>query len=341
MQRLQNEILAAFPLFPQPEFGLHPTCEILPEAPILRAHLAGKDWQNLDSDFLKKYWSAFGYLNDENFRYFLPSLLMRSLEGDARENEWIHLTIILLKADSWQIYLHGRDENFERRIAVFDESQKDAIRSFLGWVCQESPYKHCGAQVLKWGWSHQSEHPALKVADAIYHELRHFVCPKSQDPKIQALLTQIHSAFAATPAPKNDELYASDNRYADDEAAQIAIELRGVQWQKAHPVLLASIDSALNFLPDAAFRYFLPAFLVADLLMGDETQDENFDSNAYPVYCLTRSFARHSKDQQKLDQFSPDERAAIIAYLRFRAERDDYERENINRALKNYWLQNL
>ena len=74
--------------------------------------------------------------------------------------------------------------------------------------------------------------------------------------------------------------------------------------------------------------------------MGDETQDDDFDSNAYPVYCLTRDFSQSAGDQQRHEQFSPDERAAIVAYLRFRAQSDDCERENINRALQNYWLQN-
>ena len=98
MQQIKDEVLAAFPVFPQPEFSLRPTCELESESKILRAEMSGNNWQNLDSDFLKKYWSAFGYLDDENFRYFLPSLLVRSLEGDARENDWIHLTTITLSA---------------------------------------------------------------------------------------------------------------------------------------------------------------------------------------------------------------------------------------------------
>ncbi|MGV3721072.1 MAG: DUF6714 family protein, partial [Actinomycetota bacterium] len=185
------------------------------------------------------------------------------------------------------------------------------------------------------------------------------------DPRVAALFRQIGDAFAATPYPGDHQLCGSDQ---GDEPAEYALELRGLRWQAVHPELLAHCYAALSFLSAEGFRYFLPAFLLADLLEGD--------SNANPVFHLTHAHAepepaieltraiwerlesllgeraaavlcnvgdqhlRADRRRYALARhagFSRVERLAIISYLEYRATDDD-DRPAIEQALERYWL---
>jgi hypothetical protein len=111
----------------------------------------------------------------------------------------------------------------------------------------------------------------------------------------------------------------------------MALDLRGVRWQSAHPELLARCYSALSFLADFGFRYFLPAYLRADLL--------GYESNAGPVFHLTygqQDCDLHGYSIERFLPFDRAERVAIIHYLEFKA-RDKYEAAEINQALERYW----
>jgi hypothetical protein len=206
---------------------------------------------------------------------------------------------------------------------------------------------------------------------AYYQRLHRFSYPEATDAQVAVLCAEIQAAFADTPYPGDDQLCGSSQ---GDEPAEDALELRGLSWQSIHPQLLARCYTALSFLSDAGLRYYLPAFLLADVHYHASNYAPLYESNAEPVYELTRGLdgehtrrahqvtdaeleALVGKEQlaflarfeptpptgtdhyatTRLQAFTRPERLAIIHYLEYRATVDDYEAPSIHAALENYW----
>jgi hypothetical protein len=76
-----------------------------------------------------------------------------------------------------------------------------------------------------------------------------------------SLIQQIEAAFAATPRPSDREISAPT---CDDEGT--AAYFRGKSWRTGHTVKdLRLHDSSLSFFTPQAFRYFLPAYMLATI----------------------------------------------------------------------------
>ena len=110
------------------------------------------------------------------------------------------------------------------------------------------------------------------------------------------------------------------------------------------------LASALSFFSDEAFRYFLPAYLIADLDGQLERVDVAFhlyyglDDTARTERLNPRRFGdRTWFDEQShhLSVFAAKEAGAIAAYLTWKAEREEFDhtREAIEQALRSYWRQ--
>jgi hypothetical protein len=249
----------------------------------LRNALAGKTWQSLTPEFLTERWSAFSYLSPKAYRYYLPALLNVALEQFV-DTDLTHSVLWELRPSFWLLYYEGKDDDLRYQQSAFTTVQYRTVCAFLGLVFDQFPgLRHLAAQALHWGWN-RFDTPALEAANKYYHELRSFSFPEPEDPEIADLCREIRSAFAATPYPGDDKLSGTE---VGDESSENAMELRGVKWQSAHPELLARCDSALNFLSDDGFRYFLPAFLMADLMYSQLYSQWGSYSNASPVFSLT------------------------------------------------------
>src|SRR5688572_26710362 len=72
---------------------------------------------------------------------------------------------------------------------------------------------------------------------------------------------QIEAAFAATPHP--GRAFAAISATLDDEG--IVAYFGATTWRGHHVRELRRHVAALSFFTDAAFRYWLPAFMLADL----------------------------------------------------------------------------
>jgi hypothetical protein len=329
----------------------------------IRRDLAGKPWQSLSAEFLEQRWASFCYLSPTAYRYYLPSLLVGALDSLDGRQPFVHSVLFSLPPSFWHLYYKGRDERFQSRLEAFNDEQLRAVAGFLGLVFEESEsLRHLAAQAVRWGWN-RVETPASAAVRGYYHRLHTFVYPEPADPQVADLFQQIREAFAATPYPGDNRLCGSDQ---GDEPAEYAMELRGLRWETVHPELLAHCYAALSFLSAEGFRYFLPAFLLADLL--------EWESNANPVFHLTYGHEgggieinqsileglenlfgkkgaevlqgidyHHRRGERELYAvsrhagFTRAERLAIIRYLEYRAS-DDYERPVIERALAGYWL---
>lgn len=299
-EQVQEAINAAFATLPVPKprtLLRRVDSKSRPGAEQFRNELAGKRWQDLPSEFLARRWAAFCYLSPEAYRYYLPSLLTASLTEFTDNSSLMHSVVFSLRPSFWSLYYAGVDQEIRDRQAVFSTSQYHAVCAFLGLAFDRIPrLRHLSAQALHWSWN-QLDTPALQAANKYYHEMGSFSYPEPEAPELAALCQEISTAFAATPYPGDNELSGSDR---DDEPAENAMELRGLKWQSAHPTLLARCDTALSFLSDSGFRYFLPAFLFADLL-GYEL---GYVSNANPVFHLTHGLYDESKDQLDIIKYS-------------------------------------
>ena len=113
------------------------------------------------------------------------------------------------------------------------------------------------------------------------------------------LRAQIEAAFADTPAPGDDDDDIS--RTAIDEG--IADYFRFTTWHGHNAYALSYHEVALTFFTDKAFRYWLPAFMLAEL----ETPEGVPDIVEKLGYALAWP--------SRLPAFAPDELEAMAAFL--------------------------
>lgn len=146
------------------------------------------------------------------------------------------------------------------------------------------------------------------------------------------------------------------------EPADEVLPFQGKQnWQELDPEFLDQHGGALHFFSEAALRFFLPAFLLADL--RGELQF------AEPLFTVTSGFfdlqveveRNHRKfiiksgrsqlmnprlygaitfydyARHRLAIFTREESAAIVAYLECKRETQECERSRIDEALAAFW----
>jgi hypothetical protein len=169
-------------------------------------------------------------------------------------------------------------------------------------------------------------------------------------PSVETVKTLIRSAFADTPYPGDDALV----RGAGDEPDEVVDLFRGrTDWRALSPVFVdragAASPSALSFFSAGAFRFYLPAYLIADLDRKLIYTDPLF----YLYFGLDQKTRTQSVNvpgrgvstwwavqQEHFAGFTPREAAAIVAYLRWRAAQDqpEFSRRSVQEALESYWV---
>lgn len=154
---------------------------------------------------------------------------------------------------------------------------------------------------------------------------------------VSGLAKQIREAFADATYPGDDNLIY-DSR--DVGARQIADAFRGKHWSEVPFETLLYHNDALHFFSPEAFRFYLPAYLLAvleryedadilpEMLVGVLTAPDPQD----PVY---------SSFRRKFDGFSAARKAAITAFLEYllRTHPDEYPDDALLKALQSYWTQ--
>ena len=170
----------------------------------------------------------------------------------------------------------------------------------------------------------------------------------------EQLEAQIREAFASTPAPPPERLRGSND---GDEPYLLEEEFRQVpDWRTLEaPFLDQAPDgygTALSFFSAEAFRYYLPAFLLADLRgllqradplfhlwhgLTDDRREQPVNPRRFGAWTWSAAIA------ERFEGFTPREAAAIVAYLRYKAAHDELglDRPRIEQALTNYWLARL
>ncbi len=169
---------------------------------------------------------------------------------------------------------------------------------------------------------------------------------------MDAVKEQIRNAFTAVEYPGDWCLRGSNE---GDEPYLLEQEFRGkADWQCLDPGFLdqapAGYASALSFFSDEAFRFYLPAYMIADIDGRLERTAPVFhichgldDSSRYQPVNARRFGERTWFDEarHKFAMFTRTQAAAIVAYLRLCLQLDrlsDDTGRNVEQALSNYWL---
>ncbi len=152
----------------------------------------------------------------------------------------------------------------------------------------------------------------------------------------------------SSSAPLTESVLGEEPRILQEELSQRPT------WQGLSPEFLdkcpGGYGSALSFLSSAAFAYYLPAFILADVdgLLGrvdplfhltngldDASKDERVNSIMYGDKTW------FSEKSQKFSVFLVGEVLAIIEYLQYRARDDSFDEQKAEQAIKNYWAPRL
>jgi len=182
-------------------------------------------------------------------------------------------------------------------------------------------------------------------------------------PGAQDVIGAIEAAFARVEHPGDPFLVHS---FEGCEPGEIAEAFSGCRdWRQLEAAFLDRHYVALSFLSEGGFRFFLPAFLVADLRRELETADpvfplvyqlsdwsvpleaggERFDGRhgAGELLNPLRYGAMRNADYARfrLSVFTREEAIAIVAYLEWRAGIDDHDRPHIEAALTAYWRERM
>jgi hypothetical protein len=140
----------------------------------------------------------------------------------------------------------------------------------------------------------------------------------------EEVAAQIEAAFADTPSPGKEYGDISATKY-DDEG--IVDYFRGKTWRGHSVQELRRYEPAMSFFTDKAFRYWLPAFMLAEL------------ENPIEADVIGEGIAFHlteaSGADARLREFADDELEAIVSFCDECAQRyDDIHFRDAARAVR-------
>jgi len=177
----------------------------------------------------------------------------------------------------------------------------------------------------------------------------------------QRVIEHIRQAFCETERP--DDAFLQGSHEGCEPGESVAPFIGVADWSQLDPAMLDASYNALSFFSEGGFRYFLPAYLIADLQDRLQTAD--------PVFHLTNGFSDkvvkipagqriyektigksafvnprrygamtwHDHARCQLSVFTSEEAGAIVAYLEYKRDADPYgiNAEDINAALDSFW----
>ncbi|MHB9026698.1 MAG: hypothetical protein ACYC7E_21410 [Armatimonadota bacterium] len=178
-----------------------------------------------------------------------------------------------------------------------------------------------------------------------------------------AVIETIQRAFEATPYPGDAYLQGS---FEGCEPYEEVEPFKGrSDWRAIPAEFLDARGGALSFLTEAALRFFLPAYLIADLRGKLRYADPLFHvTHGFFDFTVKipqgdRVFEIHSGKSAlinprrygastaedyarfRLSVFTREEAGAIAAYLQYKrvSEPEEFQNEQIDAALESFWLE--
>ncbi|MGE0820598.1 MAG: hypothetical protein AB7G75_00850 [Candidatus Binatia bacterium] len=182
-------------------------------------------------------------------------------------------------------------------------------------------------------------------------------------PDKDVVIEQIRVAFGENQYPGDSFLQGS---FDGCEPAEAVAPFKGhTDWQSIPSVLLDANYATLSFFSEAALRFFLPAYLIADVRGELHTADplfvliHGFSDASIKHQVKTRTFVRkigktafinprryggitfNDYARYRLSVFTQEEATAIIAYLHYKraTDPDQLYTVQIDAALSGYWIE--
>ncbi len=160
---------------------------------------------------------------------------------------------------------------------------------------------------------------------------------------------QIHEAFATVKFPGKRCIRDSDE---GDEPFLLEQDFKDkTDWRTLDPSFIDQapdgFGSALSFFSREAFRFYLPAYLIADINGLLERSDPVFhlcyglDNKTKNEYINPKRYGKRTwfeEMQHRFAIFNQSEASALVSYLLWKRELSEYDRDSIDQAIKNYWL---
>jgi hypothetical protein len=179
----------------------------------------------------------------------------------------------------------------------------------------------------------------------------------------EAVIARILAAFGNNTHPGGAFLQGSF--YGCEPYEQVSPFATREDWKDIEASFLDAHGDALNFFSEAGFRFFLPAFLIADLRGHLSVADplfqltHGFSDRTIEIPANGRTFLMrygesafinprrygaatfYESARYRLSVFTREEAGAIVAYLRFKRDLDPdvFDREAIESALDLFWLE--
>ena len=179
----------------------------------------------------------------------------------------------------------------------------------------------------------------------------------------QAVIKKIRAVFDQADFPGEGFLQGS---FEGEEPYEEVAPFHNLKdWRKIDAEFLDAHAGALSFFSEAGFRFYLPAYLIADLDGQLETADplfhltHGFFDFSVEVPVGERVFVRRSGKSSlinprrygaaltsdharfRLSIFTREEAGAIVEYLNFKRDRDPHgiDGPRIDAALESFWLE--
>jgi len=178
----------------------------------------------------------------------------------------------------------------------------------------------------------------------------------------EEVIDQIREAFAATPYPGDRFLQGTFEGF--EPYQEVGAFIGKNDWRALDPTMLDSHYCALSFFSESGFRFFLPAYLIADLRGQLLTADplfhlwHGFATVLAEVPVGQQIFSRDSGGKRllnpqrlgamtwsdyaryRLSVFTREEAKAIVAYMTYKREQDTMglDKSRINAALEEFWF---
>ena len=177
----------------------------------------------------------------------------------------------------------------------------------------------------------------------------------------QRVIERIRQAFRDTEHPGDAFLQGSHEGCEPDES--VAPFMGIADWSQLDAAILDTSYTALSFFSEGGFRYFLPAYLIADLQKRLQTADpvfhltNRFSDRVVKIPAWQRIYEKgigksacvnpqrygamtwHDHARRQLSVFTKEEAEAIAAYLEYTRDADSHglNAEEINAALNSFW----
>ncbi len=180
---------------------------------------------------------------------------------------------------------------------------------------------------------------------------------------IEDIIKEIHEAFGNNEYPGDTFLQGS---FEGCEPFEEVGPFKGKSsWRTVDPSFLDGHASALSFFSESGFRFFLPAYLIADLQGKLSTADplfhltHGFSDSTVKVPTKAGVFTRklgksvllnprrygaitfYDYARYRLSVFTKEEASAIVCYLQYKRDSDSFglDRNSIDGALNSFWLE--